>query len=78
MTKPKWQVRYAKAQIGLGIYLARSVFAVHMKLAWPLKTNILILTVIILLCNNPVTPLIRAPDKRGIEDNSKIIFLLSQ
>ena len=52
--------------------------AVHMKLAWPLKTNILILTVIILLCNNPVTPLIRAPDKRGIEENSKIIFLLSQ
>ena len=34
-----------------------------------------LLDVIILLCNNPVTLLIRAPDKRGIEDNSKIIFI---
>ena len=37
-----------------------------------------ILGVIILLCNNPVTLLIRAPVKRGIEDNSNIIFLMSQ
>ena len=37
-----------------------------------------ILGVIILLCNNPVTLLIRAPDKRGYWDNSKIIFLISQ
>ena len=33
-----------------------------------------ILGVIILLCYNPVTLLIRAPDKRDIEDNSKMIF----
>ena len=36
-----------------------------------------ILGVIILLCNHPVTLLITAPDKRGIEDNSKIIFRIS-
>ena len=42
--------------------------------------NILvILGVTILLCNNPMTLLnFRAPDKRGIENNSKIIFLISQ
>ena len=33
-----------------------------------------LLGVIILLCNNPGTLLIRPPDKRGIEDNSKIFF----
>ena len=30
--------------------------------------------VIILLCDNPVTTQIRAPDKCGIEDQSKIFF----
>ena len=37
-----------------------------------------ILGVIILLCSYPVTPLIRTPDKWGIEDISMIIFLISQ
>ena len=37
-----------------------------------------ILGVIIVLCNYPVTLLIRAPDKGDIEDNSKMIFLISQ
>ena len=35
-----------------------------------------ILGVIILLCNNPVTLLIQI--RGGIEDNSKIFFLISQ
>ena len=44
-----------------------------------LKTNILVLGVIILLCNIQVTLLIRAMDIGGdIEDNSKIFFLISQ
>ena len=37
-----------------------------------------ILGVIILLCNNPVTLLIRASEKRGIGDDSKMFFLISQ
>ena len=37
-----------------------------------------ILGVMVLLCNNPVTVLIRAPAGGNIEDNSKMIFLISQ